>query len=132
VIRQFAVFLTVGLANTIAALAVILILSELLHVHYVLANALGYAFGLALGFTLHRNITFKQQSDPEKRQAEMFKFLVVFGVAYMIQLMALVVLVRSIGLADEYAQVVAIGVYAIVNFAGNRVFTFRKDLKDVS
>ena len=131
-IRQFAVFLSVGAVNTIAALAVILCLSEILHVHYVLANALGYAFGLALGFTLHRKITFNAQSDPDKRRAEMFKFLVVFAVAYMIQLIGLVVLVRILAIPDEYAQVIAIGIYAVVNFAGNRMFTFRKDAKDMS
>lgn len=131
-IRQFAVFITVGLVNTIATLALILFLSEILHVHYIIANAIGYACGLLLGFTLHRKITFKHQSDPDKERAEMLKFLVVFGVAYMIQLVGLIVLVKSMGLADQYAQVVAIGIYAVVSFAGNRVFTFRKDVKDVS
>lgn len=129
-IRQFGVFLTVGLVNTIAALAVILFLSEIMHLHYVLANAIGYALGLALGFALHRNITFKNQSDPEKRHTEMLKFLVVFGVAYMIQLAGLVILVRVLGMPDAFAQVIAIGIYAVVNFAGNRAFTFRKDTKD--
>ena len=124
-VRQFAVFLSVGLINTIAALAVILILSEILGVHYVVANAVGYAFGLALGFVLHRNVTFKNQSDTQKQRSELIKFLVVFAVAYMIQLAALIVLVRGLGLPDQYAQVIAIGIYAVVNFIGNRVFTFR-------
>ena len=124
-VRQFAVFLSVGLINTIAALAVILILSEILGVHYVVANAVGYAFGLALGFVLHRNVTFKSQSDTQKQRSELIKFLVVFAVAYMIQLAALIVLVRGLGLPDQYAQVIAIGIYAVVNFIGNRVFTFR-------
>ena len=124
-VRQFAVFLSVGLINTIAALAVILILSEILGVHYVVANAVGYAFGLALGFVLHRNVTFKSQSDTQKQRSELIKFLVVFAVAYMIQLVALIVLVRGLGLPDQYAQVIAIGIYAVVNFIGNRVFTFR-------
>lgn len=124
-VRQFAVFLSVGLINTIAALAVILTLSEMLGVHYVVANAVGYAFGLALGFVLHRNVTFKNQSDTQKQRSELIKFLVVFAVAYMIQLAALIVLVRGLGLPDQYAQVIAIGIYAVVNFIGNRVFTFR-------
>jgi len=124
-VRQFAVFLSVGLINTIAALAVILTLSEILGVHYVVANAVGYAFGLALGFVLHRNVTFKSQSDTQKQRSELIKFLVVFAVAYMIQLAALIVLVRGLGLPDQYAQVIAIGIYAVVNFIGNRVFTFR-------
>lgn len=124
-VRQFAVFLSVGLINTIAALAVILTLSEILGVHYVVANAVGYAFGLALGFVLHRNVTFKNQSDAQKQRSELIKFLVVFAVAYMIQLAALIVLVRGLGLPDQYAQVIAIGIYAVVNFIGNRVFTFR-------
>ncbi len=124
-VRQFAVFLSVGLINTIAALAVILTLSEILGVHYVVANAVGYAFGLALGFVLHRNVTFKNQSDTQKQRSELIKFLVVFAVAYMIQLAALIVLVRGLGLPDQYAQVIAIGIYAVVNFIGNRVFTFR-------
>lgn len=129
-IRQFAVFLSVGLINTLVALAVILFLSEILGVNYIVANTLGYALGLMLGFGLHSKITFKDQSDAGKVKEEMTKFLVVFFVAYMIQLVGLIVLVKSIGLADEYAQVIAIGIYAVVNFAGNRIFTFRKKAKD--
>lgn len=131
-IRQFAVFLSVGLINTLVALAIILTLSEILSVNYIVANTLGYAFGLMLGFGLHSKVTFKDQSDPDRLRAEMTKFLVVFFVAYMIQLVGLIVLVKSIGIADEYAQVIAIGIYAVVNFAGNRIFTFSKNAKDTS
>ena len=125
IIKQFIIFCGVGSINTIFGLAVILALSELAGVHYVLANLLGYTAGLVLGFFLHKNITFKDQSDPTRSRAEFLKFITVFAIAYGIQLGGLIFMVRFIGIPEVVAQILAIGIYTAINYLGNRLITFR-------
>ncbi|MFP4313486.1 MAG: GtrA family protein [Alphaproteobacteria bacterium] len=126
IFRQFILFCGVGSINTAAGLAVILILSEGLGVHYMLANMLGYACGLMIGFFLHRSITFRAQADPLQKRAEFLKFILIFALAYTLQLGALVFMVDALGVYEWMAQILAIGIYTILNYAGNRLITFRK------
>ena len=125
IIKQFIVFCGVGSINTIFGLAVILALSELVGIHYVLANFLGYTAGLILGFFLNKNITFKGQSDPTRSRSEFLKFVSIFAIAYGIQLGGLVLMVRVIGIPEVLAQILAIGIYTAINYLGNRLITFR-------
>lgn len=125
ILRQFIVFCGVGSINTVIGLAVILILSEIFGVHYILANALGYGVGLIIGFILHRAITFKNQSNDQKPKTEFVKFITVFALAYGVQLAGLVFMVQILELYDWLGQILAIGIYTVINYLGNRIFTFR-------
>ena len=128
--RQFIVFCGVGLINTAFGLALILLLSEALGVHYIAANALGYAGGLVLAYYLHRNITFKRSAAASWSRAEFITFAAIFIIAYLMQLGALVLLVQGFGIAEWLAQVLAISIYVILNYLGNRMITFQSNMKD--
>lgn len=128
--RQFIVFCGVGLINTAFGLAIILLLSELLGVHYIAANALGYAGGLVLAYFLHRNITFKRSAAPRWNRAEFITFAVIFIIAYLLQLGALILLVQGLGVVTWLAQVLAISIYVTLNYLGNRMITFQSNMKD--
>lgn len=126
IFRQFIIFCGVGSINTAAGLALILFLSEVLGVNYIIANALGYGFGLLIGFFLHRSITFKSQSDDLNKRVEFVKFVSVFALAYGVQLLGLIIMVQAFHWPSWIAQILAIGIYTILNYLGNRVITFRK------
>lgn len=128
--RQFIVFCGVGLINTAFGLALILLLSEIFGVHYIAANALGYAGGLVLAYFLHRTITFKRHAPAKWSRAEFITFVIIFLIAYLIQLAALVLLVQGFGVPDWIAQVLAISIYVILNYLGNRMITFQSNMKD--
>lgn len=123
--RQLLVFCGVGSINTIFGLAVILVLSEGLGVQYMLANIIGYLCGLCLAFVLHRTITFKNASDRNKIKSEFFSFAAIFIFAYAVQFAALTIFVERFSLPVWISQILAIGIYTITNYAGNRVLTFR-------
>ena len=129
--RQFTVFCSVGVLNTIVALAIILGSSRFFNLNYMAANALGYLFGVCFGFLLHRNITFKATAGERELNKEFLKFLVFFVVAYITQLIGLVVMVQIISVPEAIAQILAIGIYTVVNFLGNRAITFRANKRDV-
>lgn len=125
--RQFIVFCGVGAINTGVSLFVILVLSQWVGLHYMLSNFCGYIIGLFLGFTLHFKVTFKaKRHNSNKRVWEYLKsFSAIFFIAYLIQLLLLYVMVKVIVIDDALAQVIAVGSYTVISFAGNRFWTFK-------
>lgn len=124
-IRQVITFCGVGGLNTLLSLAIILALSEILHVHYVLANIAGYAAGLLSGFIMHKKITFKAQTGGSALAQQLAAFIIVFGAGYTVQLGALMLLVERFHAPNIPAQIVAWVVYIALSFAGHKYFTFR-------
>ncbi len=121
--KQFFKFCRVGTINTIVSLVVIFVLSELMDIHYVLANVSGYLVGIILGFALHKSMTFQNTSKHTKTQ--FMQFLIVFLVTYILQLIALVFFVHVLHILNFISQILAIGIYTCLNFLGNRFFTFK-------
>lgn len=125
--HQFVVFCGVGALNTALSLLIILVLTELLGVHYILANIIGYAAGLASGFIMHKRITFRAQKTSKTLKKQFSSFLIVFGMGYIAQLLLLLLLVERIHLPNMPSQIIAWGLYVAVSFAGNKYFTFHGD-----
>ena len=129
IVKQFARFCSVGALNTVASLIVILTLSEIFDIWYLLANITGYIFGIVLGFILHRAFTFKTCTNYEKTNLQIIKFLIVFFVSYIFQLCVLIFLVSHLNVNEMVAQILAVAAYSIINFLGNRSFTFASSAK---
>lgn len=125
--QQFIVFCGVGVINTGVSLFVILALQQWFGFNYIFSNFCGYAVGLFLGFTLHFKVTFKakRQSGNKKVWAYLKSFSAIFFIAYLIQLLLLYVLVKVIVIDEVLAQVIAVGSYTVISFAGNRFWTFK-------
>ena len=128
--RQFVVFCGIGVINTAFGLGIILILSEAMGLHYIAANAMGYACGLVLAYILHRNITFKGSAAPGWSRGEFIVFTIIFLCAYLIQLGALILLVKALSTPPWIAQILAISIYVTLNYMGNRMITFQSNMKD--
>lgn len=117
--RQFATFLAVGAANTLAGLAVIFGCLHFFDLSPLAANAVGYAVGLAMSFVLNGRFTFRRAP----MSAAIFgRFLLVIGAAYAANAAAVLVLSP----ANRYlAQVAGMAIYTVLSFAGCRLFVFR-------
>ena len=120
-IRQLIRFALVGVVNTAIAIAVIFLLMHA-GVSYRLSNVGGYALGFISSFLMNRVWTFRSTGDPRR---EMVLFALVFAVAYGVQFAALIALKELAGLTAGYAQLLAVPVYTLVGFAGNKYLTFR-------
>ena len=118
-IRQLAAFGVVGLINTAIGLVVIFGCMDWLHWSPLLSNAVGYAVGLTVSFTLHGRFTFKQSVYSGRVFA---RFIGVFIVAYG----ANAGLVLWLTPFDRnIAQIVAMGCYTVLNFLGCKLLVFR-------
>lgn len=125
IVRRLITFVGVGAINTAIGLAIILGLSEGLHVQYLLANAIGYGLGLVLSFTMHRNITFRDVSHMSGIGSQFSKFTTIFAISYGIQFGALFVMVHMLHWPNWFSQIVACGLYVVISFTGSRFITFR-------
>ena len=121
-VLQFTKFLGVGVANTLVALLVIYSAKWFFNLGDVTANALGYAIGLAVSFTLNSRWTFVHCGPQLPALA---KFMLVALVAYGINLLTVMVAIHSIGLNDYIAQALGIPPYTLTSFFASKYLVFR-------
>ena len=119
---QMVKFGLVGGVNTALTLAVIFLLSGVARADYRVANASGYAVGLASSFILNRVWTFRSAGNVAVQIA---KFLLVFALCYAAQFSLLVLMVGSLRWSSPIAQVLAMAVYTAAGFVLGRVFVYR-------
>lgn len=114
-------YLAVGVLNTIAGLGTIYLCLYAFGASDVLANAIGYAFGICLSFVLNKRWTFASRGDPT---AELVKFVLVMALAYAANLAAVVGLI-GLGANHYLSQALGIGPYVAVGYLGSRCLVFR-------
>jgi putative flippase GtrA len=110
----------VGVLNTALGLATIYACMAL-GVGDVLANAVGYATGLAISYMLNARWTFAFRGSHGSAAA---RFLVVLGIAYLANLCILLMARDAWGVGSHLAQLLGVLVYAAVGFIGSRAFAF--------
>jgi len=113
----------VGIINTLLTLAIIWLMRNVFHASLVVANATGYVLGFINSFLLNRSWTFKSFNNWKK---EFIKFLIAFGICYLIQLGVVLLLGKYTGLKETYNTLIGMVVYTILNFFVNKYFTFKK------
>ncbi len=121
-LRELAKFIVVGVSNTLIGLMVIYIAKWAFHVSDAPANAIGYAVGIVVSFSLHSRWTFAYRGP--QRDA-FIKFLLVALVAYGMNLLVVMLLIHRAGLNSYLAQAVGIPVYTVVSYVSSKYFVFR-------
>lgn len=88
-----------------------------------LANFFGYALALASSYVLNRFWTFEYIGGDEVRSV--LNFLAVFAVTFGAQMAILYLQVGGLSIDPYVAQPVAMMLYTVLNFLGNKHFTFK-------
>lgn len=122
ILRQLIKYGLVGVLNTIITISIIFVFMKLLNVSYILSNAVGYLFGFVNSFILNKIWTFKSKKSIGR---ESFFFVLIFVICYLFQLLLLVILKEKLQIKPEYAQIIAMGFYTVINFLGNKYITFK-------
>ncbi len=120
---QMMKYSSVGIVNTIIGVSVIFLCMEIFHLSYIISNIIGYAAGLINSFIWNKFWTFRSSGNTG---SEILRFIIVFAIAYIIQLGALILMKERIGIMSEIAQVLGVGVYAATGFILNKYLTFNK------
>jgi putative flippase GtrA len=114
-----------GLVNTAIGLSVIAALDLGLHVDPHIANAIGYAGGLATGYALNRLFVFRSRDDVARTG---MKYLVAVGAAFAVNQGVLAAVGPTFGaqpLGRLAAQVTAMACYTLLTFVLCRLWVFR-------
>lgn len=115
-IRTFAQtlrFSFAGIVNSVVGLAVFMVFHELVGVSPHLANALAYAFGLAMAATLFRRWVFPSGRD---LKSYLSRFLFAFLLAFLTNQAVLSVCVGVFLVPAVIAQIISMAAYSLVFF----------------
>lgn len=117
-------FATVGVLNTLVGYAVIFLCMYGLGLSPVVSNVIGYGFGLTTSFTLNRSYTFRSKAAVGP---QVVRFLVFFGLAYLVNLGVLIGMTQYLGVGGGISQIVAGVAYSSVFFLLSHYFVFADD-----
>lgn len=115
-------FAVAGVLNTVVGLSVIFAVKLAFGASELLANAAGYAVGLAVSFSLNRNWVFRSTAPA---RAALRRFLIVFAAAYAVNLAVVLLAAETFGVNGYIAQTLGVGTYAVLFYLGSRSFVFR-------
>lgn len=97
-----------------------------LHLHYLFASSLSFAFALILNFILQRYWVFKGiQKGKTIKQFLLFSALVVLN--FFLNLLSMFLLVEMVGAQYLLAQILTIVILAVLNFFVYQRFIFNNN-----
>ena len=118
-------FLLVGVLNTLVGNGLMFLLYNLAGFSYWPATGLSYALASVMSYFLNRYFTFKYQgSGWETALRFALNIAVCYGLAYGLA-KPLVRLIFS-GLSKKWAENLAMGLFVVFNYFGQRFFAFRE------
>lgn len=120
---KFVKFAVLGCLNTLITAVVIWLLMDVFSYNYMIANVWGYLIGVINSFVWSKLWVFKARHS-NKIFKELWLFAVACLVAYGIQFVCLLFMVRGLSINEYLAQLLGIFVYGVINFIINRLFTF--------
>jgi len=125
VVDEFFKFAFVGFIGTIVNLFFLYIFTELLGIYYLFSAIFAFLIAVVNNYFLNKIWTFKE-GIKHKLISKGGKFLVVSLIALGINLIFLYLFTEILGIYYMFSQVLAIGISLIINFIGNKLWTFKK------
>lgn len=120
---QFLRYIASGLLNSLIGFGVIAFCTAALAWPPLAANAMGYAAGLGLSYVMHRQFTFRSRVNFLQGW---FSYLPVVACAYLVNLGVLMACIDLLHLPVLLSQLLSVGAYVVVGFAGSRRFVFTR------
>jgi putative flippase GtrA len=119
--RSFLRFIAVGVLNTGVGVATIAFASLAFKADPYVANALGFAVGVLVGYQFNRRWTF---GSSRRVLISAPRYLLAFALSYAINLGVLAALLRWPGLHPMLAQAAAISAYSLAFYLLCRLVVF--------
>lgn len=126
-VRQFLMYLGVGLIGTAGHYLVLVVLVRLANVDPVPASAAGFCVGAIINYFANYRFTFRSRKQHGRTMAQFF-VIAAGGLAVNTGVVALM----TRGLHAHYllSQFVATGTVVVLTYLGNRLWTFREVAHD--
>jgi len=119
---KFIKFSIVGITNTIVSLVSFYLLFEFLGVYYIFASTIGYFMGLVNSYFWNLRWTFKHRHSTQI----LIKFIIVNILALGFKLINISIFIEIFNILELYSEVLAMIIAIVINFGGNRYWTFKE------
>jgi putative flippase GtrA len=119
---SFIKYGVIGVVNTLFSYTIIFLLVYI-NFSAELSNFIGYFLGIFLSYYLNKKYNFKSKNSYKK---EMPKFLTSMFIAYLLNLIALVLCYRYIGINVYISQLIAGVVYTLAGYVISKVWVFNE------
>ena len=122
--RELIKFAIVGVVNTAIHLSVLYVLTEFFMVWYILSSLLAFLVAVTNSFIMNTLWTFKK--DIKHKTALTYgKFFIISVITALSNLFFLYVLTEFVSLWYMLSQLIAIALTLMMNFVGNKFWTFK-------
>ena len=117
-------FILVGIFNTLFGLTIIFAAKSIGGFNDFESNLLGYSFGLLMSFFLNRKWTIRHNG---RIFPTAMRFVTIFLLSYMANLMTVYGLRDGVGLDSYLAQAIGIIPYTVIFYLSSRYYVFPED-----
>lgn len=125
VIKEFVKFAVVGGIGTLINITVLYLLTEKAGIHYLISAIFSFIVAMTNNFILNKVWTFKENIR-ESIKKKYLQFGLVSVLALLINLIFLYIFTEVFGIYYLISQILAIGIAFMINFLGNKIWTFSK------
>ena len=128
--KEFVRFILVGLINTIVGTTVMFICYNLIHFNYWISSASNYIIGSIASYFLNKCYTFKNY---EHNWRIIARFVINISICYLLAygiakpLATRLLSSMSVSIQENGAMMVGMGLFVVLNYTGQKYFTFRKN-----
>jgi dolichol-phosphate mannosyltransferase len=124
-IKEFFKFSFVGLIGTLINIGVLYLLTEYFEVYYLFSAVISFILAMTNNFIWNKIWTFGERINSNLGM-KYIKFALVSITALLFNLFFLYIFTEIFGIYYIISQILAIGISLIINFLGNKSWTFRK------
>ena len=126
--EDFLKYCLVGLSGVIVNLGVYYYLTRFISFPITLSSPVAIEISIISNFFLNNFWTFKKRPTKKSFRIRLLNFHIVAGVAGAINYLFFLILVYLVNVFDILAVVFGIAIGIIFNYAGNSLWTFRKEM----
>lgn len=126
-IKQLIKFAFVGAIGTIINLTILYIFTEFFLVYYIISEIFAFIAATINNYILNKFWTFKEKLH-EKLIKKYVKYIAISLIALILNISILFILVEYFYLWYIFAELVAIFGAFMINFMGNKLWTFKKKI----
>jgi dolichol-phosphate mannosyltransferase len=122
-IKEFLKFSFVGAIGTLINLTILYLLTEKARMYYIFSAIFAFILSMTSNFILNKIWTFKENLKSNITQ-KYLKFTLVSITALTVNLLFLYIFTEVYGIYYLISLILAIGIALVINFLGNKLWTF--------
>jgi len=123
--KEFAKFAVVGIINTLIHMFVLFVLVNYFSIWYIFSSFLAFLAAVTNSFVLNTIWTFKRDIT-NKTTLRYGQFFSVSLIAALLNLLFLYIFTEFFGLWYMYSQFISIVLTLMINFLGNKFWTYKQ------